>query len=115
RSIVETSVINFAGKGRRIVLALQILTAGEKHEGFLKSRVFFGGSRGLQSIQEESGIGEIGAIARTAVARTAIPDVGLVNFLSFVPLKLTQVSFRHLDFVVVTTVSIGGGECHHGD
>src|SRR4029078_6997310 len=86
---------------------LEILAARNEDERLLQGWVVCIFADVVQGVDEEAGIGQVGAIVRGAVANAAPLDVRLVDAFAFVPLEAFYVGFRALDDVIVFAVLVG--------
>src|SRR5262249_55449710 len=114
---VEESAIGiFSGKRGRIVFAFQILASGDKNDRALHGRIVGLIAGGLQGVEQETGVREIGARLAPAIAGAAIVDVRLVDFAIGAPLNAFYILVGGLDLLFVAAVLfVGLGEAHNAD
>src|SRR5690606_19492916 len=112
RGVVEAAVRILCGKRRRVVLAFQVLAPAHKDQRFLQRLAVGVVAGGLEGLDQETGIGEIGP-AVVAVACAAVGRIRLVLVFAFVPLEPLKIGVGLLEDRIVAAIAVGFGKRHH--
>ena len=114
RRVVEAAVRVLGGKRQRVVGTLEVLCARHKHQRPLDRRIIGPHPHALQGFDQKRRVREIRP-ALAAVARASVGRIGRALPLPIVPLQPLHECPRGLDLLVVASVAVAGGQCHHCD
>src|SRR5262249_54667444 len=109
----EAAVVDLAGPGLVVLLALEVLAATDEDSGLLQGRIVLRNASGGGGVGKNLRVGEIGP--RIAVVAGAAVEIALFGFaFALVPLEVLEELGRVTDDALVA-VAVGGDEGHDVD